>query len=380
MNTVDKLLAATAEIWKSYNEHPFVLGIQNGTLAKEKFRYYMIQDYLYLEDYAKTFAVGVAKAKSLRIANLFAKYIPVMNGELNVHDGYLARLGVTQEEINSTPRSLAVAKDEANKFGVDINKLVVIDGVEHDVGAQVLNAWIFNSENCIPNNVAGNLGLTLTWEHTIAKGLMGVEGMPAYEVAIEARKSLFDDVLAETAAILGTDELNDNQAPAITVTGKAVVATGADLAATDWTAFFSAEDGFDGVMDPAMAAYDLTGVDVATAGSYKVKATFTDKSGNAGTAEVEVIVYDAANTTEPTLVLVEEVPAIVMDTDSTTIDWTAYVAEAKDASGLDLKANITVDDSALDTSMPDVYTVTLTVTDYAGNTASADVEVEVVVE
>ena len=72
MNTVDKLLAATAEIWKSYNEHPFVLGIQNGTLAKEKFRYYMIQDYLYLEDYAKTFAVGVAKAKSLRIANLFA--------------------------------------------------------------------------------------------------------------------------------------------------------------------------------------------------------------------------------------------------------------------------------------------------------------------
>ena len=106
MSTVDKLLAATAEIWKSYNEHPFVLGIQNGTLAKEKFRYYMIQDYLYLEDYAKTFAVGVAKAKSLRIANLFAKYIAVMNGELNVHDGYLARLGVTQEEIDTTPHSL----------------------------------------------------------------------------------------------------------------------------------------------------------------------------------------------------------------------------------------------------------------------------------
>ena len=106
MNTADKLLAATAEIWKSYNKHPFVLGIQNGTLDKEKFRYYMIQDYLYLEDYAKTFAVGVAKAKSLRIANLFAKYIAVMNGELDVHTGYLAKLGITQEEIHSTPRAL----------------------------------------------------------------------------------------------------------------------------------------------------------------------------------------------------------------------------------------------------------------------------------
>ena len=77
--------------------------------------------------------------------------------------------------------------------------------------------------------------------------------------------------------------------------------------------------------------------------------------------------------------VLEQVEAYVNGAD-TTIDWTAYVAEAKDASGLDLKANITVDDSALDTSMPDVYTVTLTVTDYAGNTASADVEVEVVVE
>ena len=106
MKTTEQLLLATKDIWQQYNQHPFVLGIQDGTLDKEKFRYYMIQDYLYLEDYAKTFAVGVAKAKSLRTANLFAKYISVMNGELNVHDGYLARLGVTQEEIDSTPRSL----------------------------------------------------------------------------------------------------------------------------------------------------------------------------------------------------------------------------------------------------------------------------------
>ncbi|MBR5312442.1 MAG: thiaminase II [Clostridia bacterium] len=106
MNTTEKLLAAAAEIWKCYHGHPFVQGIKNGTLDKEKFRFYIIQDYLYLEDYAKTFAVGVAKAKSLRTANLFAKYIPVMNGELDVHSGYLARLGVTQEEIDSTPRSI----------------------------------------------------------------------------------------------------------------------------------------------------------------------------------------------------------------------------------------------------------------------------------
>ena len=151
MNTVDKLLAAAAEIWKSYNEHPFVLGIQNGTLDKEKFRYYMIQDYLYLEDYAKTFAVGVAKAKSLEIANLFAKYIPVMNGELNVHDGYLARLGVTQEEIDSTSRSLD------NLSYTSYMLRVAYEEGEAEILAAILScaySYEFIAKNIVKNNPA----------------------------------------------------------------------------------------------------------------------------------------------------------------------------------------------------------------------------------
>lgn len=106
MNTTERLLESTKDIWRAYNEHPFVLGIQDGTLDRVKFRYYIIQDYLYLEDYAKTFAVGVAKAKSIETAKLFSKYIAVMNGEMNVHSGYMGQFGVTQEEIDSTPRAL----------------------------------------------------------------------------------------------------------------------------------------------------------------------------------------------------------------------------------------------------------------------------------
>ncbi len=106
MNTTDRLLAATKEIWDSYNTHPFVLGIKDGTLDKEKFRYYIIQDFLYLKEYAKTFAIGVAKAKSMETANLFAKYITVMNGELDIHSGYLSKMRVTQEEIDSMNPSL----------------------------------------------------------------------------------------------------------------------------------------------------------------------------------------------------------------------------------------------------------------------------------
>lgn len=106
MKTTQRLLNATKDIWKAYNEHPFVMGIQNGTLARDKFRYYIMQDFIYLKDYAKVYALGVAKAKSMESANLFGKYIGVMNGELDVHKGYIGRIGVTQEEIDAMKPSL----------------------------------------------------------------------------------------------------------------------------------------------------------------------------------------------------------------------------------------------------------------------------------
>lgn len=106
MRVTDRLIEATKEIWAAYNRHPFVLGIQDGTLDREKFRYYILQDYLYLEEYAKVFAIGVAKAKSAETARLFARYVQVMNGEMDIHSGYMGRLQITREELERTPRAL----------------------------------------------------------------------------------------------------------------------------------------------------------------------------------------------------------------------------------------------------------------------------------
>lgn len=103
MTTAQRLLDATKEIWNSYYEHPFVKGIEDGTLDKEKFRYYIIQDYLYLIDYTKAFAIGIAKAKSVEMAQLFSGYIALLTGsEMNIHHGYMGKFGVSHEEIDRT--------------------------------------------------------------------------------------------------------------------------------------------------------------------------------------------------------------------------------------------------------------------------------------
>lgn len=107
MTTTERLLEAAEEIWQSYYEHPFVKGIEDGSLSREKFRRYIIQDFLYLEDYAKSFAVGIAKAKSIETTQIFSRYIALLTGsEMNIHHGYMGKFGVTQEELDHTPRTL----------------------------------------------------------------------------------------------------------------------------------------------------------------------------------------------------------------------------------------------------------------------------------
>ncbi len=107
MKTTQRLLAAAKEIWDGYNDHPFVLGLQDGTLDREKFRYYIVQDYLYLEEYLKVFAVGIAKAKSPETVGLFSKYVTLLTeGEMDIHRGYMGKFAVTREELEATPRAL----------------------------------------------------------------------------------------------------------------------------------------------------------------------------------------------------------------------------------------------------------------------------------
>lgn len=267
----------------------------------------------------------------------------------------------------------AMAETEAMKYGLDIFNETLGDGI--------LNAFVFNSEKCIPNDFANLLGMRDPWDRILGKGFYGVEGMPSYEVAIEANMNQFSETMAQMEAILGSNELHDNQAPSVSANGKLAIALGTDLSTIDWTQYFTAEDGFDGVLDPAAATYNTDKVDVNAVGSYTVKGIFADKAGNEGSAKLTVIVYNAENTAAPTLTVKADLPTVAMDADAAAIDWAGkYVDAAVDADGLDIKDNVTADLTQIDTTTPGDYPVVLSVVDYAGNTASVEITVSVVAE
>ncbi|MCR4955655.1 MAG: thiaminase II [Lachnospiraceae bacterium] len=107
MKVSERLVASQKEVFDSYVNHPFVQGIGKGDLAKEKFQYYLLQDYVYLIDYARVFSIGAAKAKRKETMEVFAAYVhQILSGEMDIHRNYMKRLGITKEEMDNVKASL----------------------------------------------------------------------------------------------------------------------------------------------------------------------------------------------------------------------------------------------------------------------------------
>ena len=97
MKFTEKLLKEAMPIWEKYLDHPFIKEIGEGTLDKNKFREYLVQDYLYLKEYAKVFCAGVVKAKTMEEMKFFYKSTKgTMEDETAVHIEYLKGFGISE--------------------------------------------------------------------------------------------------------------------------------------------------------------------------------------------------------------------------------------------------------------------------------------------
>lgn len=105
--TVLRLLTASEAIWERYLDHPFVRGLADGSLSRERFQFYMLQDYRYLFAYAKVFAVGIAKGRSEKVMRCFSRSVSgILDGEMEIHRAYMRRLGIGEAEAERTEPSL----------------------------------------------------------------------------------------------------------------------------------------------------------------------------------------------------------------------------------------------------------------------------------
>ncbi len=136
----DRLFKRVEPVWRGYLSHPFVKGIGDGTLDQEKFKHYMRQDYVYLIEYSRLFAIGAAKSPNLEIMTHFANLLHgTMNFEMDLHRAYAARFEISNEELEATRPSATMTAytsymlQEAYK-----------GGVESSMAAVLACAWSYN--------------------------------------------------------------------------------------------------------------------------------------------------------------------------------------------------------------------------------------------
>ncbi len=100
----DELRQSAAPIWEADLRHPFVRGIADGTLPPDKFKFYLIQDYLFLLDYSRVFAYGVIKAPDEATMALFSQLLnETLNTEMDLHRGYCEKFGISAAEMEQAP-------------------------------------------------------------------------------------------------------------------------------------------------------------------------------------------------------------------------------------------------------------------------------------
>lgn len=120
MKLTERLYENAKELWSGYLEQPFVKELGEGTLAVEPFRFYMIQDYRYLLQYAKVFALGIFKAEDEAIMRRFATMVhDTLNGEMSVHKTYMERLGITESEVRDA--KTASANQSYTSYMLDVS-------------------------------------------------------------------------------------------------------------------------------------------------------------------------------------------------------------------------------------------------------------------
>lgn len=126
-------------LWDAYLTHPFVKGIGDGTLAHQKFKHYLEQDYVYLIEYSKLFSLGATQANDLATKTLFANLLHgTLNFEMDLHRQYAARFGITAEQLAATqPAATTVAYTSYMLTKAQ-------NGLPYTLAAVLCCAWSYN--------------------------------------------------------------------------------------------------------------------------------------------------------------------------------------------------------------------------------------------
>ncbi|KAF8217136.1 hypothetical protein K438DRAFT_411856 [Mycena galopus ATCC 62051] len=112
-NAVAKLLERNKDVFNEALNHPFPRALGEGTASLDGFRYYMIQDKLYLETCARLKMKAVAAAPNFKDVEAFdSRHKASLEYVKKLKETCVTMLGIPEDIMESTPRSVQLDTTE----------------------------------------------------------------------------------------------------------------------------------------------------------------------------------------------------------------------------------------------------------------------------
>ncbi|WP_291861727.1 thiaminase II [Bradyrhizobium sp.] len=104
MSFFERLKRAASAEWRAYSEHPFTNALADGSLNAAAFRHYLVQDYLFLIEFARAYALAVYKSPRLSdMREAAAGMSAILDVEMNLHVKLCAGWGLAPGDLERAP-------------------------------------------------------------------------------------------------------------------------------------------------------------------------------------------------------------------------------------------------------------------------------------
>jgi thiaminase (transcriptional activator TenA) len=108
MKFTDKLWQGAQSQYAQIINMPFNQELMKGTLDLDRFKNYIAQDFLYLEDYAKCWSLIISKAKDKQAIQLFTNFVSdSLIAEKSVEQMYINKYGIEMQKVEKNPACFA---------------------------------------------------------------------------------------------------------------------------------------------------------------------------------------------------------------------------------------------------------------------------------
>jgi thiaminase (transcriptional activator TenA) len=98
------LWSGIEEIYAAILTHPFLTGLTDGSLERESFQFYVVQDAHYLREYARALSLAAARAPNEADIAMFNRHAAgAVEVERSLHESFFAELGLSQADVTRTP-------------------------------------------------------------------------------------------------------------------------------------------------------------------------------------------------------------------------------------------------------------------------------------